>query len=53
MFWAEQVGLDKVLATSSELAPRRGIRWAPAKLLQNLVADGNGWSSVPPAGAKA
>ncbi|NWG52174.1 MAG: enoyl-CoA hydratase/isomerase family protein [Hydrogenophilaceae bacterium] len=46
MFWAEQVGLDKVLATSRALAPRRGVRWAPAKLLERLVAEGKGWASV-------
>jgi 3-hydroxyacyl-CoA dehydrogenase len=43
MFWAEQVGLDKVLAIVRELAPRRGVRWAPAKLLERLVAEGEGW----------
>ncbi len=53
MFWAEQVGLAKVLATSRELAPRRGQRWAPAKLLERLVAEGKGWASVAPASAKA
>jgi 3-hydroxyacyl-CoA dehydrogenase len=53
MFWAEQTGLDKVLATSRELAPRRGIRWAPAKLLERLVAERKGWASVAPAQAKA
>ena len=52
MFWAEQVGLDKVLATAQELAPRRGSRWGPAKLLEKLVAEGKGWASAPPAGAK-
>ncbi|QGZ96201.1 3-hydroxyacyl-CoA dehydrogenase NAD-binding domain-containing protein [Terricaulis silvestris] len=46
MFWAEQVGLDKVLDTSRELAPRRGVRWAPAKLLERLVAEGKGWSKA-------
>ncbi|MEQ1808279.1 MAG: 3-hydroxyacyl-CoA dehydrogenase NAD-binding domain-containing protein [Terricaulis sp.] len=46
MFWAEQTGLEKVLATSRELAPRRGIRWAPAKLLERLVAEGKGWSGA-------
>lgn len=53
MFWAEQVGLDKVLATSRKLAPRRGSRWAPAKLLEKLVGEGKGWASVAPAGAKS
>ncbi|MGE0742394.1 MAG: 3-hydroxyacyl-CoA dehydrogenase NAD-binding domain-containing protein [Hyphomonadaceae bacterium] len=53
MFWAEHVGLDKVLATARDLAPRRGIRWAPSKLLEKLVAEGKGWASVPPNGAKA
>jgi 3-hydroxyacyl-CoA dehydrogenase len=44
MFWAEQVGLDKVLATARDLAPRRGSRWAPAKLLERLVGEGKGWT---------
>lgn len=52
MFWAEQVGLDRVLATASELAPRRGSRWAPAKLLERLVAEGKGWASAAPTHAK-
>jgi 3-hydroxyacyl-CoA dehydrogenase len=46
MYWAEHVGLDKVLATARELAPRRGVRWAPAKLLERLVAEGKGWSGA-------
>lgn len=53
MFWAEHVGLDKVLATTRELAPRRGVRWAPAKLLERLVAEGKGWASVSPASSRA
>jgi 3-hydroxyacyl-CoA dehydrogenase len=46
MFWAEQVGLGKVLATARELAPRRGVRWSPAKLLERLVAEGKGWADA-------
>jgi len=53
MFWAEQIGLEKALETAKKLAPRRGVRWTPAKLLERLVAEGKGWSSVPPAGVKS
>jgi 3-hydroxyacyl-CoA dehydrogenase len=43
MFWAEQTGLDRVLATARALAPRRGRRWGPSALLERLVAEGKGW----------
>jgi 3-hydroxyacyl-CoA dehydrogenase len=53
MFWAEQVGLDKVLATTRELAPRRGVRWGPARLLESLVSEGKGWANATSAAAKS
>ena len=45
MYWAEQSGLERVVATMKALAPRRGARWRPAPLLERLVASGRGWSS--------
>lgn len=46
MFWAEQIGLDKVVATLRKLAPTHGSRWAPAPLLVRLAESGRGWQSI-------
>ena len=46
MYWAERSGLERVVATMKRLAPRRGLRWRPAPLLQRLVASGRGFSSA-------
>ncbi|MBA3055280.1 MAG: 3-hydroxyacyl-CoA dehydrogenase [Sphingomonadales bacterium] len=43
MFWAEQQGLDKVLAKVREYEARYGARWAPAKLLVERGEAGTGW----------
>ncbi len=40
MFWAEQQGLDKVLAKVREMHAEQGARWAPAPLLEQAVAAG-------------
>ena len=45
MYWAEQTGLERVVATMKALSPRRGARWRPAPLLERLVASGRGWGS--------
>ena len=45
MYWAEQTGLERVMATMKALAPRRGARWRPAPLLERLAASGGGWGS--------
>src|SRR5205823_5337794 len=45
MYWAEEAGLERVIATMKRLAPRRGARWRPAPLLERLVASGRGLSS--------
>jgi 3-hydroxyacyl-CoA dehydrogenase len=47
MYWAELAGLERVVATMKRLAPRRGVRWRPAPLLERLVASGRGWGSEP------
>ncbi|MEO5901222.1 MAG: 3-hydroxyacyl-CoA dehydrogenase NAD-binding domain-containing protein [Ilumatobacteraceae bacterium] len=40
MFYADQIGLDKVLARLRELEASSGPQWKPAALLEQLVADG-------------
>jgi 3-hydroxyacyl-CoA dehydrogenase len=46
LFWADTIGLDKVIATMQRLAPSHGTRWAPAPLLLKLAASGRGFSSL-------
>jgi 3-hydroxyacyl-CoA dehydrogenase len=48
MFWAQQAGLERVVATMGRLAPTHGARWRPAPLLERLAASGEGWDSLPP-----
>jgi 3-hydroxyacyl-CoA dehydrogenase len=48
MFWGEQIGLDKVLATARTLGAENGqTRWGPSKLLEKLVAEGKGGKDAP------
>jgi len=46
MYWAEQAGFARVVATMQRLAPTHGARWRPAPLLERLAASGEGWSSL-------
>jgi len=46
MFWGQQVGFEKVIATMQKLAATHGQRWRPAALLERLAAAGKGWSDV-------
>jgi len=46
MFWAEQAGLARVVDTMRGLAPTHGARWAPAPLLERLVAEKQGFGAV-------
>jgi 3-hydroxyacyl-CoA dehydrogenase len=50
MFWAQEFGFDKVIATMQKLAPTHGQRWRPAALLERLAASGKGWSDVEKSG---
>jgi 3-hydroxyacyl-CoA dehydrogenase len=43
MFWGEQNGLDRVLATAKALGAKNGQRWRPARLLEQLVESGKGF----------
>ena len=47
MFYAETVGLDKVLARVKEYRSRFGDYWEPAPLLERMVAEGRGFYSEP------
>ena len=49
MFYADTVGLPTVLARVNEYRARFGDYWEPAPLLERLVAEGRGFSTVPPA----
>jgi len=40
MFWADQIGLADVLADINRFHAEHGEHWAPAPLLQRLVAEG-------------
>ena len=42
MFYADTVGLAKVLARVHEYRARFGDYWEPAPLLERLVAEGRG-----------
>ena len=46
MFWADTIGLRKVVATMRSLAPTHGARWAPAPLLVELAGSGRGFGSL-------
>jgi 3-hydroxyacyl-CoA dehydrogenase len=47
MFYAETIGLDKVLARVKEYRARFGDYWEPAPLLERLVAEGRGFYTEP------
>ena len=46
MFWADQIGLDKVLADIKAFHKQHGERWAPAPLLEKLVAEGKSFADL-------
>ena len=46
MYWAEQIGFTRIIATMQRLAATHGRRWAPAPLLETLAASGQGWSAL-------
>jgi len=46
MFWADELGLDKVLAGMERMETRYGPDFAPAPLLRKLVAEGRGFGSL-------
>ncbi|MBS0293889.1 MAG: enoyl-CoA hydratase/isomerase family protein [Proteobacteria bacterium] len=46
MFWADTVGLPKVLADIEEFAREDALFWQPAALLKKLVAEGKTFASL-------
>jgi 3-hydroxyacyl-CoA dehydrogenase len=44
MFWAEQIGLDRVLATIRGFHKTHGKLWEPANLLVQRAEAGKGWN---------
>jgi len=46
MFWGEKIGLENVLQTAIALGEKHGRRWRPAALLERLVKEGKGFSSL-------
>jgi 3-hydroxyacyl-CoA dehydrogenase len=48
MWWGDHVGLDKVLAYCQAQTEAAGPQWTPAPLLERLVAEGKGFSSLRP-----
>ncbi|HEY4345435.1 MAG TPA: 3-hydroxyacyl-CoA dehydrogenase NAD-binding domain-containing protein, partial [Parvibaculum sp.] len=46
MFYGDTIGLDKVLAKMKQFEAQMGADFKPAKLLEKLVAEGKGFSSL-------
>jgi len=46
MFWADQVGLPKILAKVKEFQATMGDQWKPSALLERLVAEGKGFKDL-------
>ena len=46
MFWAELVGLDKILARMQALYKEHGDDFKPSPLLEKLVAEGKGFKDI-------
>jgi len=46
MYWAELVGLDKILQRLRELQRVHGDEFEPAPLLTQLVAEGRGFRTI-------
>ncbi len=51
MFWADQTGLDRVLANEQEYRARLGEHWTPSPLLERLAAVSKGFYDGVPRGA--
>ena len=46
MFWADTIGLDKVLAAMSGFEATMGEAFKPSALLERLVAEGKGFKDL-------
>jgi len=45
MFWADSIGLDKIVARMDEFQQKHGDFWKPATLLRKLADEGKGFAS--------
>ena len=45
MFWADAIGLDKILAAMKSFQAAMGEAFKPSALLEKLVAEGRGFST--------
>ena len=46
MYWADQVGLEKILSTLKKFQEQYGNDWKPSPLLEKLVAEGKGFKDL-------
>lgn len=46
MFWADAIGLDKILETLKKFEKEYGEVWKPAPLLEKLVSEGKGFKDL-------
>ncbi|HXT09553.1 MAG TPA: 3-hydroxyacyl-CoA dehydrogenase NAD-binding domain-containing protein [Roseiarcus sp.] len=46
MFWADEIGLDKVLAAMKGFEAKMGAAFRPSALLEKLVAEGRGFKDL-------
>jgi 3-hydroxyacyl-CoA dehydrogenase len=46
MYWADQVGLPKILETLKTFEGKMGADWTPSALLERLVAEGKGFKDL-------
>ena len=52
MWYADQIGLERILARVRDFEARFGFWWKPAPLLEQLVAEGRRFADVAPSGEK-
>ena len=50
MFWAQETGFERIVATMRKLCATHGERWRPAPLLERMAASGATWKDLPRAG---
>jgi 3-hydroxyacyl-CoA dehydrogenase len=46
MYWADQIGLAKILETLKDFEGRMGPQWRPSSLLERLAAEGKGFKDL-------
>jgi 3-hydroxyacyl-CoA dehydrogenase len=46
MYWADQIGLQKILDRLKAFEGAMGAQWRPAALLESLAAEGKGFKDL-------